>query len=272
MNREPVVGLHVNWPGRLGENSGDEQKKRRKERLDKLDELFRLAKQYDRARSAEAGTEPIDDPRLDAMLPFIRGERPVIVEAQRHSELLEALKFAEKHDLKLVLSGATDAWKLAAELKERDVAVITGPVMTAPTESYDPYDAPYANAGRLHAAGVRFAIRSNNASNSRNLPFESAQAVAHGLPVEEGLKAVTLYPAEILGLADRLGSIEAGKLANLIVTTGSPLQPTTEIRGVFIAGKAHEPTSKQTRLYEKYRRRLDEVRAGSEPLGLEMSE
>jgi imidazolonepropionase-like amidohydrolase len=272
MNVEEVVGLHVNWPRRLSEEATKEQKERRKERLAQLDELFQLAKHYDRARSAQAQAPSPEDPRLEALLPFVRGERPVMIEAERHGEILDALKFAEKQGLKLVLVGATDAWKVADDLKKRDVAVMVGPVMTGPIESYDPYDAAYANAGRLHAAGVRFCIRSNSAANSRNLPFEAAQAVAYGLPPEEGLKAVTLYPAQILGVADRLGSIEPGKLANLILTTGNPLQPATEIKGIVIAGRLHEPTSKQTRLYERYRQRLAEVKAGSSPLGLNRGE
>ena len=260
MNVEEVVGLHVQWPQRLREEATKEQKEHRKKHLRQLDELFTLAKHYNRVRSEGAELDALEDPRMEAMLPFVRGRRPVILEADRQSEIAEALKFGEKHALKLILSGATDAWKLAEQLKQRDVAVIVGPVMTGPLESYDPYDAPYANAGRLHAAGVRQCIRSNSASNSRNAPFEAAQAVAYGLPAEEGLKAVTLYPAQILGVSDQLGSLEVGKLANLIITTGNPLQPTTQIKEIFIAGEPHEPASKQTRLYEKYRRRLSEVR------------
>ena len=272
MNVEEVVGLHVQWPRRPSEEATKDQKENRKKRLRQLDELFTLAKHYNRVRSEDAELDALEDPRMEAMLPFVRGRRPVIIEADRQSEIAEALKFAEKHELKLILSGATDAWKLAEQLKQRDVAVITGPVMTGPLESYDPYDAPYANAHALHAAGVRFCIRSNSASNSRNAPFEAAQAVAYGLPAEEGLKAVTLYPAQILGVSDRLGSIEVGKLANLIITTGNPLQPTSQIKGIFIAGEPHEPVSKQTRLYEKYQQRMSQVRAGSAPLGLERTQ
>ena len=150
---------------------------------------------------------------------------------------------------------------MADELKKRDVPVILGPVMALPRETGDPYDAPYAAAAKLHEAGVRFCIRSAGASNTRNLPYEAAMAVAYGLPPEEGLKAVTLYPAEILGVADQLGTIETGKRANLVLTNGDLLQASTQVLAVFIDGRPFEPTSKQTRLYEKYQKRLNEVRS-----------
>ena len=133
-------------------------------------------------------------------------------------------------------------------------------MLALPAERYDPYDAPYACAAKLHAAGVRFAIRSKGDSNTRNLPYEAAMAVSYGLPPEEGLKAVTLYPAQILGVADRLGSIEKGRRANLVLTNGDLLQASTQVVGLFIDGKPLPPTSKHTRLYERYRGRLHEMK------------
>ncbi len=168
---------------------------------------------------------------------------------------------------KMILSGATDAWKVAGELKTRDIPVIVGPVMSLPIEKDDPYDAPYANAAKLHRAGVRFCIRSTGSSNARNLPYEAAMAVSYGLPADEALKAVTQYPADILGVGAQLGSIDTGKRANLVLTNGDLLQPSTQVLGLFIDGKPIEPTSKQTRLYAKYRERLKEVKEGKAPLG-----
>jgi imidazolonepropionase-like amidohydrolase len=139
--------------------------------------------------------------------------------------------------------------------------------MTMPQETYDPYDSPYACPARLHEAGVKFCIRSAGSSNTRNLPYEAAMAVSYGLPAEEGLKAVTLYPAQILGVADRMGSIERGKIANLVLTDGDLLQASTQVKAIFINGRPLEPTSKQTRLYERYRERLREVKEGRAPLG-----
>ena len=116
---------------------------------------------------------------------------------------------------------------------------------------------------RLFEAGVRFCIRSAGTTNTRNLPYEAAMAVSYGLPPEEGLKAVTLYPAEILGVADQFGTVEAGRRANLVVANGDVLQASTQVLGVFIDGRPYEPTSKQTRLYDKYRKRLDEAKPGA---------
>jgi imidazolonepropionase-like amidohydrolase len=195
------------------------------------------------------------------------GKKPVVIQAQRKSELLEALKLADELHLKVILSGATDSWKVADELKKRDVPVILGPIMAMPQETYDPYDAPFACAARLHEAGVRFCIRSGGGTNTRNLPYEAAMAVSYGLPPEEGLKAVTLYPAQILGVAEQMGSVEEGKRANLVLTNGDLLQASTQVLGLFIDGKPLEPTSKHTRLYERYKERLQEVKDGQAPLG-----
>ena len=199
---------------------------------------------------------PIIDPRYEALRPYVRGEKPVFIEADTKQEIVEALKFAEQEKLKIVLCGATDGWKVADQIKAADVPVIVGPVMRRPVEEYDPFDAPYANAGRLHEAGVKLCFRSDSASNSRNVPFEAAQAVAYGLPAEVALRSVTLTSAEILGTADRIGSVTVGKQANLILTDGSPLQETTQIKGILIQGQPFQPESRQTRFYEKYRARL----------------
>jgi imidazolonepropionase-like amidohydrolase len=241
------------------------QRKQREEKVRKLKDLFAEARRYDAARKANKDG-PVT-PRLEALLPYVRGEKPVIVAAERKADILDALKLADELKIRVILSGATDAWKVADELRKRDVPVIAGPVMDLPTERHDPYDAPYANAAKLYRAGVRFCIRSTGSSNARNLPYEAAMAVAYGLPPEEALKAVTIYPAQILGVADQLGSVEAGKRANLVLTNGDLLQPSTQVLGLFIDGKPLEPTSKHTRLHEKYRERLKEVKDGRAPLG-----
>jgi imidazolonepropionase-like amidohydrolase len=240
-------------------------RKQREEKIRKLKELFAEARRYEASRKANPDL-PVT-PRLEALLPYVKGDKPIIVSAERRPEILDALKLADELKFKMILSGATDAWKVADKLKKRDIPVIVGPVMSLPVERDDPYDAPFANAAKLHKAGVRFCIRSTGSSNARNLPYEAAMAVSYGLPVEEALKAVTIYPAEILGVADQLGSIETGKRANLVIANGDLLQPSTQVLGLFINGKPLEATSKHTRLYEKYRERLKEVKDGKAPLG-----
>jgi imidazolonepropionase-like amidohydrolase len=268
------LALHVEFPGLSPMFTGDPTmpmvgraiaRKQRDEKVRRLKELFQQALTYDKARQENAHG-PVN-PRLEALVPYARGQKPVIIQAYHKQEIVEALKLADELKIKVILSGAIDAWKVAGELKKRDVPVIVGPVMTMPQDSYDPYDAPYACPARLHQAGVRFCIRSAGTSNTRNLPYEAAMAVSYGLPPDEGLKAATLYPAQILGVADQLGSIAPGKRANLVLANGDLLQASTQVLAVFIDGRPLEPASKQTRLYERYRERLQEVKEGRAPLG-----
>lgn len=247
------------------------------EQIADLKERFRLALQYDsiRKQSRQNGdAAPVPDPQLDALVPYAKGEKPVIIQADRHGDILEAISFAEELKLNWILAGADDAWKCAEELKKHNVAVILGPSMRLPSGQNEPYDAPYSNAARLAEAGVRFAIRAvdsgpGSATSTRNLPYQAAMAVAYGLPPEEGLKAVTLYPAQILGVADRVGTIEIGKLANLVICDGNMLQPTTQVKGLFIAGQPVQATSRHTQLYARYQERLKQVRDGKRMLGVQ---
>ena len=255
------AGLQIDWPG------GNDNQPRVEQLRDFLNEGRTYARLKKTAQEGQTAA-PLRDPRYEALDPYLCGEKRIFVEANSRKDIAEALLFAEKEKLKIVITGGADAWKLAGELKKREVPVIIGAVMAHPFEAYDPFDSAYANPGRLHEAGVLFAIRSNgsstagfNASNSRNTPFEAAQAVAYGLPEVEALKAVTLNAAKILQADDKLGSLTAGKLANLVITDGSPLQETTQYKAIFVAGKPYAAESRHTRLYEKYRQRLHEVRA-----------
>jgi imidazolonepropionase-like amidohydrolase len=268
------LALHVEFPGAFPTFTGDPTlpmvgralaRKQREEKLRRLRELLRQALAHDEARKASPGRPA--NPRLEALAAYVRGQKPVIIQANRRQEILDALKLADEFKLKAIVSGGIDAWKVADELKKRQVPVIVGQVMTMPQENYDPYDAPFACAAKLHAAGVPFCIRSAGTANTRNLPYEAAMAVSYGLPPEEGLKAVTLYPARILGVADLLGSVEEGKRANLVLTNGDLLQASTQVQAVFIDGRPYEPTSKHTELYDRYRERLRQVRDGKAPLG-----
>ncbi len=248
------AGMRINWPGARDTREVFEQ----------LKLWIAAAKRYDAVRAGAkdgAVSETPIDPRYEALRPYVRGEKPFHIEADSQQHMTEALQFAEKEKLKIVLCAAGDAWKMTDALKKAEVPVIIGPVMRKPLHDHDPFDAPYANAGRLHEAGVKFAIRSNNAANSRNAPFEAGMAVAYGLPEDAGLRSVTLAAAEILGVADQCGSITVGKRADLVILDGSPLQVTSQVKGVVVGGKPFAPESRQTKLYEKYRARLKEVRA-----------
>lgn len=221
-----------------------ERERNRETALARLGSLFAEA----RARGAET------DLVLAALAPFARGEAPVVVRADDEDEIRGAVRFASEHGLRLVLAGGLEAWRCADLLKERDVAVLLK-VHRLPRREADPYDAPYANAAVLHRAGVRFAIVTDGSENVRNLPYEAAMAAAYGLPAEAALRAITLSPAEIFGVGDRLGSIAPGRDATLVLATGDLLDTRTEVTHVLVDGVVQSLETRHTRLYERYRDR-----------------
>jgi hypothetical protein len=264
--------------GQSPPGAGDEAEaiERRKERLDQIKELFRHAAAYGAVvtRAQERGEPPpAPDLRLQALLPYATGAKPVVFHADQPAEILDALAIARELKLKAVVSGAAEAWKVAEAIKEAHVPVLLAGTLNLPRREYDPYDSAYANAAKLHAAGVTVAIHSKSSgeTSARNLPFEAAAAVAFGLPEDVAIRAVTLTPAQILGVADQVGSLEPGKRANVVVTAGHLLQPTTPVLALFIDGEPLRPESRHTQLYAKYRRRLDEVRAGRARLGIDQA-
>ncbi len=185
-----------------------------------------------------------------------KGKLPLVVTAVRERAIRDAIQFAEKEKLRLVLAQASEAGKVASELKAQEHARHPGSdALTLPLEEDDPYDAPFTLPSELYKAGVKFAFGSFGNQFARNLPYQAANAVAFGLPYEEALKAVTLYPAEIWGVADQMGSIEKGKSADLIVTDGDPLETRTQVRQMFIQGRRVDLSNKHLRLYERYRNR-----------------
>lgn len=226
------------------------------ERLRRIEEAFGAAQDYLRARAA--APELPADQRWESMRPYLAGQRPVFVLADELPQIRHALGLAERFGLKLVIVGGADAWRIADVLRERRVPVVIGGVLELPTRRDEDIDARYALAARLHAAGVEFCIARNGdvfgAANERNLPYEAASAAAHGLPRDEALRAITLYPARILGVADRLGALAPGLLASFIVTDGDPLEAGTKVERAFISGREVDLSNRQTRLTERYAR------------------
>jgi imidazolonepropionase-like amidohydrolase len=233
----------------------------RDRRIDQLRQMLRDAEAYGRAQDAYAKDpknvpRPTSDLKLAALVPYVRGERPVIFRAERDREIRAAVRFAEEMKLKPVIIGGSEAWKTAQFLKERDVPVILDSVLNMPLREDDPYDSLYENASKLAAAGVRFCISTGDSgAHVRDLPFHAGMAAAYGLPKAEALKAVTLYPAQILGVADRLGSIEQGKMANLVVTDGDVLEARTSVRYLFINGRQIPLVSRHTILSDQFKDR-----------------
>jgi len=186
----------------------------------------------------------------------VRGEQPVIFRADREAEIRGAIKFAEEMKLKPIILGGDDAWKVASLLKEKNVPVIITGIFQLPSREDDPYDVLYENAAKLQQAGVRFCISSGDpGAEARNLPMYAGMAAAYGLSKADALKSVTLYPAQILNVSDRLGSIEVGKMANLVVTDGDLLEIRTHIRYLFIDGRQVPLTSRHTELNDAFKNR-----------------
>ena len=228
-----------------------DKKKNREKELRRLGNLLQEARAYGEALRA-GGAKP--DLPLQSLAPVARGEVPVVVRADAEDDIRGAVAFAEEHALKLIVAGGLEAWRCADLLKQRDVAVLLS-VDRLPRRESDRYDAAYANAARLHAAGVRFAIVSDDASQSRNLPYEAAMARAHGLPAEIALRAITLSPAEIFGVADRMGSLAPGKDANLFVATGDIMDHRVSVTHVFVDGAPQSLETRHTRLYDQFKDR-----------------
>jgi imidazolonepropionase-like amidohydrolase len=195
------------------------------------------------------------DLKLEALAPVVRGELPVLVFANRAREIRNAVEFCDKHNLRMILAGGEEAYKVKDLLRSKGIPVILRPMLSLPLDEDDPYDRLLSQPAELAAAGVKIAFASFDNSFARRLGQNAANAVAHGLPYDEALKAVTLYPAQIFGLADQIGTLEQGKIGNVIVTNGDPLELTTDVKYLFIRGQLTSLDNRHLRLYEKYSKR-----------------
>ncbi len=270
MTLKSPVGLHVRWPSRFVSRGpfmapligGKDD--RRKGQIRKIKDAFRAARAYMKAKAAETrkGVPYHDtDMRWEAMIPVLKGEVPVFVHANNLQEIEEAVEWARDEGLRMVLVGGRDAWRVADLLRENNVAVVVTGTHTLPARRWEDYDSPFTLPAKLQQAGIQFCIAgTGNASAEGNLPYHAATAVAFGLPREEAIRAITLYPAEILGVADRVGSIQVGKDATLIVTDGDVLEVPTRVKMEFMQGRKIDLTSKQTELYAKYRIKYERLK------------
>jgi imidazolonepropionase-like amidohydrolase len=232
-----------------------EAKKAYDKQVDQLAAWMEQARHYAQIATNSPSPSFPRDLKLEALGPVVRGEMPVLVLANEARDIRNAVEFCDHQKLKMILAGGAEASKMKDLLRSKSIPVILGPTLGDPSEEDDAYDRLMTQPAELSEAGVKFAFASFDNSFARRLGQQAANAVAHGLPYEEGLKAVTLYPAQILGLDTQLGSIETGKIANLIVTNGDPLDLTTEVRYLFIKGQLTSLDNRQKDLYEKYSNR-----------------
>jgi len=269
MQTASYVALEAEWPvptrtGRGGgfalaaqragrEGGGFAQANRAKEEnIQKLTEFIEQARRYQTAK--KAGAVPVDR-KFEAMLPILDGAKPMVVTAARERAIRESVEWAEKQRIRIIIAGVTNPGKMLEELGKKKIPVILGSPYAVRMEEDDPYDDPYTLPARLHQAGIEFTYASFGLQFARNLPFQAGQAVAYGLPYDVALKSITMTPAKLWGVADKYGSIEPGKMADLIVTDGDPLEPRSCVKMMFINGFAVDLESKHTRLNRKYMER-----------------
>lgn len=271
MTLQRESGLVINWPasfrssffgppsaGGAGGEAGGSQ-------VQELRNLFTDARAWSKARTASPETQRYDI-RFASMQSVLAGKVPLIVAADEAEEIQAAVAFGVEQKLQVIIFGGYDAESCAELLRRYQVPVIVSAVHRDPRNDHDDYDAAYTLPERLRKAGIRFCISGSARSetwNTRNLPYQAATAAAYGLPRDEALKSVTLYPAQILGVADRLGSLEPSRDATIFVSTGDPLETDSQVTQAWIQGRVVDLNSRHTQLAGKYGekfRRLNEGR------------
>lgn len=255
MTLRAVTGLHVDWPN-LSEPSKIDAS--RNDRLRDLAKWLTDARSYAAAREADENAPR--DARLAAFIPVVNKKVRLFVHANAAREIRSAVAFSEKHDLRLAIVGGGEADRCTKLLRRHRVPVIVEGTQRLPRHRHDAYDDAFALPHRLQQAGVRYCVSGGgrfDASNVRNLPYQAGMAAAFGLPYDEALKSVTIYPAQILGIAKRVGSLEKGKDATLVVASGDILDITTQVTHAWIEGRQVDLNNRHRRLYEKFGTKIE---------------
>ena len=267
MSMESAAALNVNWPDPNprprrffpGFGVNDEDRPSYEEQVQELKSFFAEARAYRDA--TVAGEEVRTDSRYLAMIPALNGDIPVVVAADGAAQINDAITWAQEEELRIVIRGGRDAIHVADRLVANEIPVILTSTMAPPDRDYEAYDGAYSMPARLHEAGVKFAISGGaGALYSNRLPWEAGVAVAFGLPEEEALKAVTINAAELMGISDRVGSLEPGKQATLLITTGTPLDMTSDIEQSYIQGREIDMMDIQKWFFEKYMTKVNQKR------------
>jgi len=269
------IALDVFWPsmeidptprergrGRSKPKSIEEQLKERRTKIRAMEDFFEEAKAYAKAKAAAANGKaaaPQKIPAWEAMLPYVQGELPIMVHADEIRQINAAINWASTNHYKMILAGGRDAGMAASLLASKKIPVIYTHTFTQPARDTESYDVHFKTPSVLFNAGVQIAFSLGSASFdaplTKNLPYSAAQAVASGLPEAQALKALTLNPAEMAGVADRLGSIEPGNEATLFAADGNILDIRSNLKRMWVAGKEISLESRHTRLFDKYKNR-----------------
>ena len=263
------AALNVSWPDPDGDDGNgwgggdddddEEEEPSYEEQIRELRNFFARARAYRDAQAAGTGYDT--DARFAAMVPALNGEVPVIVDANSVQQIQDAIAWAEAEDVRIIVRGGEDALYVADHLAARQIPVLLTTVMDGPNRDWEPIDGNYALPAKLHERGVRFAITGgSSAPYTHRLPWEAGVAVAYGLPADEALRAVTIYPATFLGIDDRVGSLETGKDATLLITTGNPLDFMANIEQAYVQGREIDMMDAFKELFEKYSEKLRQIK------------
>ena len=270
MTLKPDAALVINWPRmtpvmrRSAGPASNDQADSNGRAMKELRDLFDQARTYGKARIENPSSQFFDS-RLNAMQPVVEGRLPLMIVADRADQIQAAVAFGVEQGVKVIIFGGYDAEQCAELLRRYNVPVIIDAIHKDPRRNHDDYDSAFTLPERLRQAGVRFCISGSGRSetwNTRNLPYQAATAAAYGLPYEDALRSVTLYPAEILGIADRVGTLEKGKDATLFVSDGDPLETETQISAAWIQGRKVDLTSRHTQLFDKYTEKYRQLKDG----------
>ena len=255
------IALAMNFDGSVRRKGSDDGSSKfpttRMGLASQIRQAFLDAQSYEAEMQAAAkpdhkGNPPKRDLKLEALLPYLKGEKPVVLGATEGYEVEVAMEIAKEFKLKVILNHVTHAQNILDEIASYHVPVIVGPIYDAPLPS-ERYDAVYSLPAELQKRGVKIAFSSLGGSgDNRNLPYAAGYSVAYGLPYDEALKAITLNPAEMFGFGDSLGSLDVGKTANVVIANGDPLDVRTSVKQVFINGEAIPMVSRQTQLRDQY--------------------
>lgn len=259
MTLKTPAGIYVEWPSMtisrspFVRQSEEEQKKNIEKNITELRTAFADARAYLKSKKAEPQKQKTDM-RWEAMAPLFDRTIPLIVDANEIKQIQSAVQFAKDENVRLIIHGGRDAWRVADLLRENNVSVIAGPIHELPSKRWDDFDNPFTLPVKLYQAGIFFSISGDGSGTmyERNLAYQAATAAAYGLPKEEALKAITLNAAKLLGIDSQVGSLDAGKDATLIVTTGDPLEIMSNVEMEFIQGKKIDLRSRHTQLWKKY--------------------
>src|SRR5437899_5977568 len=240
----------------LSESGKDEAGNTRAGVTQRLRQVFRDALDYERRKAdfARAQMQALSarSADLEALLPVLHGQLPLIAVANRRSDIATALRLAREFKLRLILAGGQEGWEVAADIAAAGVPVLIEPLDNIP--SYDALRVRYENAALLAQAGVKVVLLETDTHNARNLRQEAGNAVSYGMSWDQALRAVTLSPSEVFGVADRYGSLEPGQVADVVVWSGDPFEFTTAAEHVLIRGKEIPLLRRQTELFERYKK------------------